>query len=242
MRMDKFRDLMETSTLYFCRADKFNDEHEGLPPEQYLSSLFGLNPLLLADRRRLDNELGTLAQFRESFYVSCWHLFRYETDKMWKEYGEDGVAICSRYCLLKSALNALGDQAFLGLVRYGAKHLRGYNLFRFITTKLEKYKDEKEVRAMLWIRDPHAGINRHFDVENRPNRLPLTPPPDRVLPGHKRRVDLRTLITAIVLAPWATPATFNEVNWLINSNGYTIPVQPSELAPYRALLPSTRPR
>ena len=159
MNMDKFRDLMATNKLYFCRADKLNDEHEGLPPEKYLSSLFGLNPLLLPDLHRLDSYLGTLAQFRESLYISCWHLFRNETDKMWKEYGDDGVAICSRYCLLKSALNAMGDQAFLGLVRYGAKHLSGYNLFRFITTKLEKYKDEQEVRGMLWIRDPHAGYH-----------------------------------------------------------------------------------
>jgi hypothetical protein len=135
----------------------------------------------------------------------------------------------------------MGDQAFLGLVRYGAKHLSGYNLFRFITTKLEKYKDEQEVRAMLWIRDPNAGINRHFDWGNRPHRLPLTPPPDRVLPGHKRRVDLQTLITEIVVTPWASPATFNEVNRLVNSYGYTIPVQPSGLARYRELLPSTKP-
>jgi hypothetical protein len=46
----------------------------------------------------------------------------------------------------------MAEQALLGLVRYGAKHLRGYNLFRFVTTKREKYKDEQEVRAMLWIR------------------------------------------------------------------------------------------
>jgi hypothetical protein len=239
MRMDKFRDLIETSKLYFCRADKFNDEHEGLPPEKYLCSCLGLNPLLLSDRRTLDHDLGTLAQFREGFYVSCWHLFRDETDKMWKEYGDDGVAICSRYCLLKSALNAMGDQAFLGLVRYGEKNLKKYNLLQFIMTKREKYKNEREARAMLWIRDPHAGINRHFDIENRPHRLPLTPPPGSVLPGHKRSVDLQTLITPIVVTPWASPASLNEVNRLVDSNGYTIPVQPSGLTRYRDLLPST---
>jgi hypothetical protein len=95
---------------------------------------------------------------------------------MWSEYGNDGVAICSRYSLLKSALGAMGDQAFLGLVRYGAKHLTGYNLFRFITTKQAKFKDEQEVRAMLWIIDPHATINRHVDEQNRRHPRPLTKP------------------------------------------------------------------
>jgi hypothetical protein len=134
-----------------------------------LCAVFGLNRLLLPDRRKLDHEFGTLAEFREGFYVSCWQLFRSETDKMWNEYGNDGVAICSRYSLLKSALDAMVDQAFLGLVWYGDKHLNGeYNLLRFIMTKREEYKDEQEVRAMLWIRDPHATINRHWDTEEPP--------------------------------------------------------------------------
>jgi hypothetical protein len=215
LKMAKFRDLMATGELYFCRADLFkNDEREGLPPAKYLPALLGLNLLLLRDRQALDHQIGSIAQFRESFYISCWHLFRNETDKMWKEYGEDGVAICSRYRLLKSALDAMDDRAFLGLVRYGAKHLRGSNVFRFIMTKRVDYKDEQEVRATLWIMDPLAGINRHFDIDNRAHSLPLTPPPDRVLAGHRRRVDLQALITGIVVTPWASAATFDEVNRL----------------------------
>ena len=35
MNMRKFRDLITTAELYFCRADLFaNDEREGLPPEE----------------------------------------------------------------------------------------------------------------------------------------------------------------------------------------------------------------
>lgn len=125
MKMAKFRDLMATAELYFCRSDLFpNDEREGLPPEEYLPIL-GLNPLDLRDRQELNHHIGSDAQFREGFYVSCWHLFRSETCNMWQEYGEAGVAICSRYRLLKSAVDAMGDRAFLGLVRYGSKHLTG---------------------------------------------------------------------------------------------------------------------
>lgn len=239
MDMAKFRDLMVTSELYFCRSDRFNDEREGLPPEEYLPALLGLNPLDLYDRQKLNHHIGSIAQFRESFYISCWHLFRNETNKMWKQYGEDGVAICSRYYLLRRALDAVSDRAFLGLVRYGANHLTGFNLFRFITTKRVDYEDEQEVRAMFWIMDPVANINRHFDINNRAHPRPLTPPPDRVSPGQRRRVDLQALITEIVVTPWASPATLDAVNHLANGNGYTFPVRPSELTRYRELLPST---
>jgi hypothetical protein len=190
MNMKKLRDLVGTGELYFCRADLFHDDSEGLPPENY-KPFPELNPLDLRDRQQITDSIGNVAQFREASYVNCWHLFREETCKMWKEYGEDGVAICSRYRLLKSALDSMNDRAFIGLVRYGSKHMTGWNLSRFITTKRIEYADEQEVRAWLWIIDAYAGGNRHFDSDNRAHTRPLTPPPpDRVPDGHRRRVGL----------------------------------------------------
>jgi len=229
---------MITGELYFRRADLFpDDEREGLPPEEYLPIL-GLNPLDLNERRELNNHLGSDAQFRESYFINCWHLFRTETGKMWKEYGEDGVAICSRYRLLKAALDTTGDRAFLGLVRYGWRHLTGWNMMRFITTKREKYADEMEVRAFLWIMDPLAGINRHVDIDNRIHPRPLTPPPpDRVPDFQRRKVVLQALVTGIAVTPWASPTIVDEVKELVKSNGYSSPVQSSDLTAYRHLLP-----
>lgn len=202
--------------------------------------ILGLNPLDLLDRHKLDDSIGCAAQFREAFFISCWHLFREETCKMWEEYGKDGVAVCSRYGLLESALNDMDDRAFLGLVRYGSKHLTGWNVLRFITTKRMKYADEREVRAWLWIMDPHAGINRHIDINNRVHTRPLTPPPDRVLNGHRRRVDLDGLLTGIVVTPWASSTTFDEVNLVVKDSGYKIPVEPSALTRFRGLLPGAQ--
>ena len=36
-----------------------------------------------------------------------------------------------------------------------------------------KYADEQEVRAFLWVPESHAGINSHIDGENRIYPLPL---------------------------------------------------------------------
>jgi hypothetical protein len=49
----------------------------------------------------------------------------------------------------------------------------------------------------VWIMDPLAGGNRHIYGDNRIHPLPLTAPPPNVLKGHRRRVDLGTLITAL---------------------------------------------
>lgn len=236
MKLGRFRDLITTYELHFCRADLFCDKSEGLPPEEY-TPVLALNPLDLWDRQKLDDSIGCAAQFREYFYISCWHLFREETCEMWKKYGEDGVAICSRYSLLKSALDAMSDRAFLGMVRYGSVHLTGWNVLRFITTKREKYAEEREVRALLWIIDPYAAINRHFDNDNRAHPLPLTPPPDRVLDGHRRKVDIQALVTGIRVAPWASPAAFDEISNIVKNSGCDISVQPSALARYREFLP-----
>lgn len=238
MNLEKFADLMDTGELYFCRADLFHDENEGLPPENYFPSP-NLHALDVRDRPTIDDSIGCVAQFREAFYINCWHLFREETWTMWENYGKDGVAICSRYRLLKAALNVLDDRAFIGVVRYGSHHMTGWNLFRFITTKRVEFADEQEVRAFLWIIDPYAGINRHVDADNRVYDHPLTPPPDRVLRGHRRKVDVQALVTEVVVTPQASTTILSEIDQLVKSKGYVIPVQASALTRFRELLPNS---
>ena len=38
MKMRTFTRFVESGSLYFCRSDLLGDEHEGLPPEQYVRS------------------------------------------------------------------------------------------------------------------------------------------------------------------------------------------------------------
>lgn len=115
----KFRDLLASEELYFRRADLFDDKSEGLPPEVYARTVLGLDPYDIKDQVSLNHHLGSMAQGREAYFINCWHLFRDENLDMWEEYGEGGVAVCSRYELLKSALNGFIDEAHLGLVQYG---------------------------------------------------------------------------------------------------------------------------
>jgi hypothetical protein len=236
MQFWKFQDLISTGELYFRRADLLDDHEEGIPPEDYMHVLH-LNRFDVQDVMTKNHFIGSMAQDREGFFINCWHLFSEETAGMWKEYGDEGVAVVSRYSLLKMALQNCDGRPHLGLVRYGSKHLTGWNTQRFITTKRERFAHEREVRALLWVPDEFAGNNRHFDDNDIPHPRPLTLPCDRVPEGHRRKVDLNSLMTEIVVSPWASEETLLKAAQLTRKAGYSTPARWSELRKFRALLP-----
>jgi hypothetical protein len=226
----KFRDLIASEELYFRRADLFTDKSEGLPPELYAMRVLGLDPYDIHDRVSLNNHLGSLAQHRESYYISCWYLYGQDTLDMWEQYGHDGVAVCSRYGLLKAALDGLLDEAHLGLVRYGTEHLKNtFNALEFITTKQPQYSQDREVRAFLTVYDPLASGTRHIDLNNFPHPAPLNLNPRHswVPDCKRRRIDLRSLVTDVVISPWAEPDAIEEINLWVKPKGF--PVRHSEL-------------
>lgn len=239
MDFGKFKDLMETRELYFRRSDKLSDEHEGLPPEEFTRLSLRLDRYDIGDNEKLNHDLGSTAQFRQAFYLNCWYLFNEETAGMWARYGKDGVAVVSRYSLLKAVLDPIPDRPHLGLVRYGWELGTRWNVQRFITTKRIEYAHEREVRAALWLLDTGDGVNRHFDSNNRPQRLPIHEPPPTMPFGIKRSIDLQVLVLEVVLNPAADDALSESVTSLVHAAlGDDVKVRPSALASYSRWLPS----
>jgi hypothetical protein len=237
---ERFQDLIHTGELFFNRADRFKqDDEEGLPPEEYTPFVLRLNRYNLHDAMSINNHIAVLKQGREAFFISCWHLFREETAGLWRKFGP--IAVCSTYRRLKSALDAFddADEPHIGLIRYGSAHLTGWNTHRFITTKRKTYEDEREVRTLLWIRDPYAGNNRHFDENNFPHDTPVTPPPpDRVKEFHRRQIDVAAVVSEIVLSPWSSTEDLAFAKKLVTDAGLGIPVRCSDLARFRQFLPN----
>jgi hypothetical protein len=160
---------------------------------------------------------------------------------MWEDYAKEGVAVTSRYSLLKVALEACPDRAFLGLVRYDSYENAGRNILRLISTKRRLYSDEQEVRALLWLtQHVNGGMNRHFDEDNYPHPLPLTSPPSSVPEGVMVDVDLASLVTGVVVSPWAAETTLVDVERRLREKRLTMPVLPSDLTRFKALLPERR--
>ena len=231
----KLQDLVQTGQLYLRRSDKLEDEHEGLPPSEY-ERVLNLSRFDLNDIRERDHDIGSLAQFRQSFYVNCWHLDIGETATMWARYGKDGVAIVSRYDLLKQVLHPLSDKVMVGLIMYGTKHLTGWNVIRFVTTKREEYSPEREVRAMIWLTDTGDGMNRHLDLNNRPHDRPIYDPPPTLPEGIRRGIDVANLVTKIVVSPFAPNGRLTEVQALLAAAGIAAEVRKSPLTRYSSLM------
>ena len=233
----KLEDLITTRQLYLHRADKLNDEHEGLPPVEY-ERVLNLNKYDLNQTQERDHKIGELAQFRQAFYVSCWHLQTEETAAMWAGYGKDGIAIVSRYDLLKQVLDPLPDNVLFGLIRYGTAHLTGWNVIRFLTTKREEYYQEREVRAMIWLTDTNDGVNRHFDLNNRAHDRPIYDPPEALPEAIRRYIDVESLITEVVVSPSAPPERLAAVRKLLAKSGIDSGVRESDLTRFVSLLPT----
>jgi hypothetical protein len=233
----KLKDLVQTGQLYLRRADRLSDEREGLPPAEY-ERVLQLNKYELNDIRERNNSIGAIAQFRQSFYVNCWHLDIGETATMWSQYGKDGVAIVSRYDLLKQVLQPLVDEVSVGLIRYGSAHLTRWNLLQFIRTKREEYSREREVRAMIWLTDTDDKIDRHLDSAGRPHDRPLRDPPESLPEGIRRDVDVAPLITKVVISPLAPASRLEEVRTLLADKDVSAKVCESSLRQYSSLIPS----
>jgi hypothetical protein len=235
---EHFQDLM-TGQIYFCRGDLLGDEHEGLPLDDYVGSFpdrYDLN-----DIQRRNDALGFDAQIRQSYFISCWTLFGNDTAKMWHTYAAgNGVMIVSTYSRLKSVLDPLpdDDKAMMGLIRYGADHLipGRRNLMVNVSTKRVQFKGEKEVRAMLWIVDPHETGNRHIDIDNRCHPRPIYPTsnPEFV----RRRVDMPSLITRVIVSPFADATAYDETVRAVQAGGYAFPVERSDMTSHAHLLPT----
>jgi hypothetical protein len=123
----------------------------------------------------------------------------------------------------------------LGLMRYGEERLNQtnrINVLQFINTKRRRFEREREVRAILWCPDPFAGGNRHFDINNFPHSRPL-PENSRHhwIPEFKRRrIDLKALITGLVVSPWATEEIFETAKQWVQVKNHSYEVRRSNLA------------
>ena len=233
MDFPKFRDLFANEELYFRRTDLFKeiDPEEAMPPDDSVRATHGLVKYELYDELRLNENQAFARQVSEAHYIQCWQIYEGETLDMWARYG-NGVAIFSRFDLLKSVLNTMLDNVMVGLVRYGDKPDR-YNFINFLFLKRKHFDKERELRVVITCYDPVGGVNRHIDRNDFPHREPLeieNPLHKWVHEDKRRRIDLKALVTEIRVSPWATTSETEEVNDWMKGKGFSCPVGPSKLA------------
>ena len=162
MKLPQLIDFLETRSLYFARADTFDDPYEGTwtesdvvarerafkeMPAEYKSKV---------DPARYWRLIESMTRLQiETTYINGWHGGETENIAMWDLYGKmpGSVVIQSTY---KKLMEALPDKSYLGMVKYQdysstEKGIASGNSFSPFMHKRKQLEHEKEVRACIWI-------------------------------------------------------------------------------------------
>ena len=240
---NKFDNLLQTRELYFCRADRFKDDEEGIPPNSVLLRP-GEHPLDIDVWCALKHQHGCYAQVREQFYISCWHLFQGEHLKLWDRY-RGTVAIATTVKRLERELQSSSEDISMFSVRYDDESVESPNLYQVISYKRPCYSWEREFRCVIsWFKDD-PGSNRHIDRNNHAHERPLKSnrplvslPQDRRVP-----VNLHSLFNQVILGPRIACDECESIRDSVRDARLDVDVVHSRLRPSsRLVLPEPSPR
>ena len=228
MDFTKLVSLLHSRTLYFARADKFDDPFEGSYPAKNVSRYrdyhesLNLPPDVHRDLVPLLNDgMSTFVRrCRKWTALNCWHLSDYESAAMWRLYlkGSDGIAIMSSYGRLRNSFKNTSEQIYIGKVRYidyQRDSIDGTSIFSPFLYKRNSFTHEREVRALiskLPIRD--GGLD--FAQES-------------IEDGINIDVDLSLLVETIYVVPYAPKWVHNAVKSVVERYGCTFEVRQSDI-------------
>jgi len=188
------------------KADRLGDPLEGTRPEGDLK--WWLRQASTADsdaRRRIIEHnrdfISRMAKsFREHYYVSCWHMNKYENRAMWGCYTRtaEAVAVRTTYGALRECLPAYVNIGMIRYIDYATERLSTMNIFEYIMHKDIYYAFEREVRAVAFPPVDDLGASdfqgSHFVSESDAEFIIYAPP-----------IDLKRLVFGVVLHPDASP-------------------------------------
>ncbi|MDX1250857.1 MAG: hypothetical protein IDH49_01115 [Gammaproteobacteria bacterium] len=199
----KFESLLNTRSLYLCRADRLEDRFEGtysrrqlVDMEQWIEKVTDSDEVL--------NEREARARDRLRTYINCWCVGDTDFDLMWKGYvrKSPGVAVKSTVAALERACDEAIEKwpLDISLVNY-FDHAGGQWIDYFGTPSIFFWKDlhfslENEIRIVHW-----------------PN-IADSPPENVWLP-----VQLDVLIEAVVMSPKATEECAAAAKQLLERSG-----------------------
>lgn len=203
--------LLENETLFFPRADLFDDEYEGTIPTKHRN--------IRKEKAPKDWARELLPRFRKICkkytFLSCWHINNSESAAMWDLYldADHGVCIQSTYDRFVESLNSHDrDDIHISKINYidfeedtfygwSEDNLLGSSLSPFLH-KRENFDYEQEVRAII-----HSPSWRDQKGESliTAETLRETSLDDESLPGYGKSVDVDVdkLIESIHISPEA---------------------------------------
>ena len=213
MNFEKFANILATGSLFFTRADKYDDKFEGYIPEAIMRYYGSLNI-------RINPNL------REYIMCNCWHHGEEESMGMWDKYHirNSGIAIKTTMGNLKNCLPDTPN-IFIGKVDYDVESIGSQNqievpedlsiedlLHYLYFYKRKPFEYEQEVRAIIDITSiPRNGTYKF---------------------GKPLEIDVKTLIgkdSEIIVSPHADEWITETVERIVKQCGFQFTVNPSKL-------------
>jgi hypothetical protein len=237
--LEKFKSLLETKSLFFCRADKFSDPFEGsIPRKETVSRITSVQIAGALSGQHFDNKQSLDAireiqishqKIKRSTIINCWHINNNESDAMWKLYLKDneGVALQSSSNRLLAVIEEIPDVIGLSKVRYidydndiwdhpEEYPCKFYNVNTPLVHKRKEFMHERELRLL-------CSVEPAFEDEDYWLKQPSKK-------GRLIRVSLELLIEKIYLPPTIENKTAIEIEQLSLSHGYHFNFLKSKLA------------
>lgn len=155
MDLAKFCDFLERRSVFFTKPKMFKDPWEGHYTQRHFEESFYEN---LPDEARkifIQSAKETIPNLtRETFGVNCWHINENESEALWRNYSERGIAIQSTFGKLKECFKGNTEyNIYIGKVEYKDHRidlLDMSNLFNQILWKRKSFEYENELRAVIW--------------------------------------------------------------------------------------------
>ena len=209
MNFEKFANILATGSLFFSRADKYDDKFEGYIPElimQYYTSA----------------GIRIVPELRQYIMCNCWHHSDEESMAMWDKYHlrNNGIAIKTTMVNLKDSLPD-EPNIFIGKVDYESienqnqiempedtENLLYYPYFY----KRKPFEYEQEVRAII--------------------DIALIPRDDPYEFGTPLKINVETLIgenSEVIVSPHADEWIAETLEKIVKQCGFQFPVNQSKL-------------
>jgi len=226
MNFDKFQNMIEDTSLFFCRADKLGEKWEGILPKEMIKK-FSL------EEKKIISSNGNTYNYTEwhksrelrSHLINCWHINNDESYEMWMTYASKNnsistksIAIQSTIGRLKNSFNKTKERIWIGEVKYVDHNIlepknRFFNVDRPNTLevfflKRKEFKQEQELRAVV----NQAFVKHKSEI------------------GINVKCNLNKLIVKIVLSPTSNEVLLSNVKKMINRYGFKLKVTKSELS------------
>jgi len=195
MDFTKYVSILETSSLYFTRADRLGDPYEG----SYSKATVQLRPMRYRRLPSPESVVEKIADFskwvREWTYINCWHMNNYESAAMWKLYAKSNEAIAIQTTYQQLA-NNLQDHVLIGVVKYldyDNDILPDSDSLSAFLHKRQSFAHEREIRCIIQ------------DLESPADRDAIYIGTSNTEYGRLVEVKLSALIENVFVAPTSPP-------------------------------------